>query len=919
MRLLGACSRSQKNRNARRHRHRSLWCTTSLSGELLEARHLLAADVLFNCDPVAIHFADDLEPVHVLWAPDTQQALIDEQESGYATAGADINTVDGSRWISTATNGGGLGQGHPSTITWSVVPDGTSLPTAQHEPAAGSDLRARLDALYGSVNNWLPVLQKVFDSWEAVSGIDFVYEQNDDGAAYGHNSRGVLGVRGDVRIGGHTIDGNHGILAYNYFPNHGDMVLDTADSYFSNLSNNSLRLRNTMAHELGHGLGLDHALPKSGTKLMEPSITTGYDGPQHDDILRINRGYGDRLEGNDTAAAAFDLGALSAAPTVVTDVSIDDDSDVDYFHFTIASNSAISLTLSPFGLVYTVGLEDGSTASFDSRAQSDLSLTVLTSNAATVLANANLAGLGGAETLAGLSLAAGQYLLRVTGAQNATQMYTLSAASIGGGGNGGGGEGGSDTSVPTANQPPVLATIGDRTIASATQNGVISLSASDPNADALTYTVSGQIIEYYLDQTLGLNSPGSNEYLNWGGRGEKWFNTTSGAWYYITPDGKLYRWLGGSLANDPVVEQLATAAFANTALLHNAAANTPPATLSVSGNTLTINPNDTFTGRFAVTVTVSDGRGGIDSETLFVTVASAIGGSGGSGNGGGGGGGDTTAPTITAYSPAPSSTISTAATNIDVTFSEAVSGVDASDLVLSGTGAAAAVKSAPVNIGTNTWRFAVSNLQSGSVNVSLAPHANDIEDAAGNDVASVNWSFTVSIATANQQPVLAPIGDRTVASATQNSVIWLSASDPNGDALTYSVTAQSIEYTLDQALGLASSGGNEYLNWGGRGEKWLNSASGTWYYITPDGKLYRWLGGSLASDPLVEQLSSAVYANTALLHNAAADNPPATFSLIDNTLTIDPQNTFSGRFAVTVTVSDGRGGTDHESFFVTVL
>jgi hypothetical protein len=55
------------------------------------------------------------------------------------------------------------------------------------------------------------------------------------------------------------------------------------------------------------------------------------------------------------------------------------------------------------------------------------------------------------------------------------------------------------------------------------------------------------------------------------------------------------------------------------------------------------------------------------------------------------------------------------------------------------------------------------------------------------------------------------------------------------------------------------------------------------------------------------------------LHNAAADNPPATFSLIDNTLTIDPQNTYSGRFAVTVSVSDGRGGTDRESFFVTVL
>ena len=855
----------------------------------------------------------------MLWAPDTPQSVIDAHEAGFATAGADINTVDGKRWTTTATNGSGLGQGHASTITWSVVPDGTALPTAQDEPAAGSDLRSRLNALYGSISTWLPVLQQVFDKWEAVSGIDFVFEPNDDGAAYSNANRGVLGVRGDVRIGGHYIDGNSGILAYNYFPNHGDMVLDTADSYFSTLTNNSLRLRNTMAHEVGHGLGLDHSLPKSGTKLMEPTITTAFDGPQHDDILRINRAYGDHFEGNDSAATAYNLGSFSETPTVVTDVSIDDDSDIDYFRFAVAAASAISLTLSPYGFVYTVGLEDGSTEAFDSRAQSDLSLAVLTSTAATVLASTNLAGLGVAETLAGLNLAAGQYLIRVTGAQNSAQMYTLSAVSIGGGGSGGGGAGGGDATVPISNQPPVLATIGDRTISSASQNGVIPLSASDPNGDALVYTASGQSIEYHLDQALSLTSPGSNEYFNWGGRSEKWFNSTSGKWHYITPDGKLYHWLDGSLANDPVVEQLNTAVYANTALLHSAAVNNQPATFSVSGNTLTINPNDTFSGRFAVTVTVSDGRGGTDSETFFITVAAPGGAVDDDGGGDGGSDGDTAAPTITNRTPAPGSTVNGASTNIDVTFSEVVSGVDVTDLVLSGMGAAAVAKSAPVNVGNNTWRFTVSNLQNGSVNVFLAPDAGDIEDAAGNDFAPVNWSFTVSIASANQPPVLATIGDRTIASATQNGVISLSASDANGDTLTYSATGQSIEYHLDQALGLSSSGGGEYLNWGGRGEKWLNSTSGTWYYITPDGRLYRWLGGSLANDPLIEQLSTAVSANTALLHNAPVNSPPAVLSVSSNTLTINPADTFRGRFLITVTVSDGRGGTDSETLFVTVL
>jgi hypothetical protein len=42
--------------------------------------------------------------------------------------------------------------------------------------------------------------------------------------------------------------------------------------------------------------------------------------------------------------------------------------------------------------------------------------------------------------------------------------------------------------------------------------------------------------------------------------------------------------------------------------------------LGVSGSTLTINPTDTYAGRLVVTAMVSDGRGGTDSKTFFVTV-----------------------------------------------------------------------------------------------------------------------------------------------------------------------------------------------------------------------------------------------------------------------------------------------------------
>lgn len=40
---------------------------------------------------------------------------------------------------------------------------------------------------------------------------------------------------------------------------------------------------------------------------------------------------------------------------------------------------------------------------------------------------------------------------------------------------------------------------------------------------------------------LGLLRPGT-DHLNWGGENEKWLRTASGQWYYLKPNGSLYRW-----------------------------------------------------------------------------------------------------------------------------------------------------------------------------------------------------------------------------------------------------------------------------------------------------------------------------------------------------------------------------------------
>ena len=337
------------------------------------------------------------------------------------------------RWNSTATDGSGLSQGDPTTLTWGVVPDGTPIGSGVGEPANPSDLRAFLNGIYGDEATWLAVFQQVFDRWGELTGLTYVYEPSDDGATLA-GLRGILGVRGDIRIGGHSIDGNYGVLAYNYYPNNGDMVIDTPDSFYNNTSSNSLKLRNTVAHEHGHGLGLAHSCPMDQTKLMEPYLTTLFDGPQHDDILATNRSYGDRFEDNDISGEAAQLGAFGS--TEEANLSVDGNTDVDVYGFVVDAGAAVSVTVTPSGetypsgpqeTVFPYGCTDGS--SFNSLIIQDLEVRVLDVDGSTVLAAADLNGVGQPEELdyIALSSGAGTYYVEITGdATDVAQLYQLS-------------------------------------------------------------------------------------------------------------------------------------------------------------------------------------------------------------------------------------------------------------------------------------------------------------------------------------------------------------------------------------------------------------------------------------------------------------------------------------------------------------
>lgn len=345
----------------------------------------------------------------------------------------------GTRWDFTALQPEpSFNLGTPTMLTWSIVPDGTLVPNLA-DNFGPSNLRAFLNSIYGSESVWLPIFQQVFDRWEALTGVDYVYVTYDDSSPIPDND-GFANVRADLRIGGRFLDGPSNVLAFNYFPPAGDMVIDTGDTFYNitsnnDASNNFLRLRNVLAHEHGHGAGLRHVCPISATKLMEPFVALPFDGPQHDDIRAAQLLYGDDAEPNNTPDAAVFVNASSGliAPGTVTVLgptpapvvpfasvlSVSTDADEDWFRFSVSEASRLTITLAPVGVLYDNSAQacSGALASccksnFTNSLNARNLVLDLASATGTLLDTIDQSGAGQPET-AIFDLAPGEYTLRV--------------------------------------------------------------------------------------------------------------------------------------------------------------------------------------------------------------------------------------------------------------------------------------------------------------------------------------------------------------------------------------------------------------------------------------------------------------------------------------------------------------------------
>ena len=149
-----------------------------------------------------------------------------------------------------------------------------------------------------------------------------------------------------------------------------------------------------------------------------------------------------------------------------------------------------------------------------------------------------------------------------------------------------------------------------------------------------------------------------------------------------------------------------------------------------------------------------------------------------------------------------------------------------------------------------------------------------------------------------------PIGNHTIPGHPGQLTLSLPATYPDGTTLPYTAKVLgSDEFALDQQYSFYVEE-SYYENWSGHNERWVNANQGgtSWFYLLPDGQLYRW-EGSFADSSLIASLDAAVYETPTQLTEPDVVN--ASVSIDCDEVLIAPQTGFIGEFTVRLTADDG--------------
>jgi subtilisin family serine protease len=524
--------------------------------------------------------------------------------------------------------------------------------------------------------------------------------------------------------------------------------------------------------------------------------------------------------------------------------------------------------------------------------------------------------------------------------------------------------------VIATNAAPELE-LNDQTMSHQTESIVVNLSGTDADGDTITYSVSASLTESHRIQEridLQIHISRRDNYRGWG---EKYAQGASGAWFYILANGDVYRWNGVESPTGNTLEGTVDVSYyASMQSLINLDVSGSAAVLdgvvSLSGDVLTITPQDGFAGSFEVYVTASDGIATtVENFTMTVTNEAPI----------------LSIADQTMSHQSESLDINLSATDADgdpLTYSVSVSASESHSLqgrievqrhiarrdnyrgwgekyLQGASGAWFYVLANGDLYRWNSVESPTGNSLEGTVDVSYYADLQSLInlDVAGSvaaieGVASISGdvltitpqdgyagSFYVHVTASdgivdtvasfnmtvtNEAPILS-IADQTMSHQAESLDINLSATDADGGTITYSVSLSPSEaHSIQERIGVQmhNSRRDNHRGWG---EKYVQGASGSWFYILANGDVYRWNYVESATGNILEgTVDTSFYSNLQSLIDLDVSDSGGLDGIVSvsgDVLTITPPDGFAGSFDVYVTASDGVVDVV-ESFSVTV-
>jgi hypothetical protein len=444
----------------------------------------------------------------------------------------------------------------------------------------------------------------------------------------------------------------------------------------------------------------------------------------------------------------------------------------------------------------------------------------------------------------------------------------------------------------------------------------------------------------------------SDDYaLNWGGQNEKWLQGDDN-YFYLLPGGAVFEW-GGSFESSTYLATLGESYYENPALLATAEPLAAAIMLGEtgSGQTLTIDPADSFVGSLHIRLTTTFGGEAIE-EVFEVTVANQ-------------------APEIGTIPDA--SLLVGEDVLIDLSASDADGDSLSFEIEVIGSPASQAMAEHHLHEAPGVDNFALNwggqnekwlqgdagwyfLLPDGSLNqwggsfesstqlaqLSIAEYDNphlllnaevpDVEAAvvggqllltAGSQTGAFQIEVTVSdgadsnttifnLDVTNTDPLL-NIADQVSVAGVPLQIV-LPTVDADGHEVAYSVEVIGDELSALDAEHGFWSGGDYFTNYLGQNERWIRDADNAWHYLLPSGELYRW-EGSFGTSTLMAELSSSVYDDPSLLTDP---QPVAVVANVEGgVLTISADTSYSGAVHVRVIASDGHASV--ETTFLIVI